>query len=146
MTDDPSGPRLQAASVDLDMLASVLDGDLNRSEGGYLDLTTGDTWPAFVFDADDDFDPDDERWHYVPCQGSRESWQDMQDFIDDHVSDPALATRLGAAIRGRGAFRRFATALGGHDELRFAWLRFKDERAQPRARQWLLDEGLLERP
>lgn len=145
MTDNPSGPRLQAASVDLDMLASVLDGDLNRSEGGYLDLNTGETWPSFVFDGDDGFDPEDDRWHYVPCHGSHGSWQDMRDFVDEHVSDPALATRLGDAITGRGAFRRFGTVLRNHDEIRYAWLRFKDERAQARARQWLLDQGLLDR-
>jgi hypothetical protein len=146
VTHDPFGPRLQAPSVDLDMLASVLDGDPNRSEGGYLDLSTGETWPSFAFDEDDDFDPDDDRWHYVPCQGSRESWQDMQDFIDGHVSDPALAVRLGDAISSRGAFRRFGTVLRDHDEIQHTWLRFKDQRAQAQARKWLLGQGFLDRP
>ena len=146
MTEQPNGTRLTAASVDLDMLAAVLDGDPNRSEGGYLDLSTGETWPAFAFDDDEDFDPDEDRWRYVPCQGSRGPWQDMRDFIDEHVADPALATRLGDAITGRGAFHRFGSILRDQDEIREAWLRFKDERARARSLQWLHDEGILSPP
>lgn len=144
MPQQPQGHRVDPTTVDLDQLASVLDGDPNRSEGGYLDLTTGQTWPAFAFDEDDDFDPDDDRWHYVSCQGSRAAWQDMRDFIDDHITDPALAVRLGDAITGRGAFGRFSYVLRDHDDTRYVWLRFKDERARSRARQWLIDAGLVD--
>jgi len=144
MTEQPPSARLKTTSVDLDMLASILDGDPNRSEGGYLDLTTGEAWPFFAFDEDGDFDPDDDRWHYVPCQGSHGSWQGMCDFIDDHVSDPVLAARLSDATTGRGAFRRFSGIIRDQEEVRDAWLRFKDERARDRARLWLLHEGIVD--
>ena len=143
MTHEPPTIRLQATDVDLDMLASLLDGDPRASEGGYLDLRTGETWPTFAFDEDDEFDPDDDHWHYVPCLGSHAAWQDMRDFIDDHVTDPSLAARLNDAITGRGAFRRFTLVLREHDDIRYAWLGMKDERARARAHQWLLDEGIL---
>lgn len=143
MTDQPLDPRRAAPDFDLDMLASVLDGDPNSSEGGYLDLRTGQTWPAFVFEEDDDFDPEDPRRRYVACEGSRGAWQDMRDFIETQVPDPDLSGRLATAITGRGAFRRFSTVLSDHDEVRYAWLRFRDERARERARSWLVEAGLL---
>lgn len=142
MSDKPPSPRDGMPDVDLEMLAAVLDGDPNASEGGYLDLTTGETWPAFAFDEDDDFDAEDARWRYVPCLGSRGAWQDMRDFVDTQVPDPALADRLSDAITGRGSFHRFNAVLRGHDEIRYSWLHFKDERARARARLWVTEQGL----
>lgn len=144
MTREPHTRRVLSASVDLDQLACVLDGDPNRYEGGYLDLTTGETWPTFVFEDDEDFDPEDERWYYVPCQGSGQPWQDMREFIDEQVVDVALATRFGDAIQGRGAFRRFRDLLRHHPDIASAWLHFRDERARTRALDWLLDERLVD--
>jgi hypothetical protein len=142
------GPRL-GVEIDLDMLASVLDGDPNTSDGGYLDLTTGDTWPGSVFEDggfDEDPKDDPERWHYVPCQGSREGSSDMSDFIDDEVDDAVAQIRLRDAITGRGAFRRFATILHDYPDVRIAWFAYRDSHAHARARQWLIDEGLLAEP
>lgn len=59
-------------------------------------------------------DPDDEdpdRWLAVWCEGSRDAYQDMEDFIDA-LDDDNLAERLAIAISGRGAFRRFRDVLG----------------------------------
>ena len=107
-------------------------------------LTTGETWPTFVFDEDDTFDPEDDRWYYVECEGSHAAWQDMADFIEGHVMDPTLASRLGDAIQGRGAFSRFTGVLREHAAIRRSWQEFRDDRAWARAQQWLLDRGLTE--
>ncbi|GAA2884425.1 hypothetical protein GCM10010472_48190 [Pseudonocardia halophobica] len=65
----------------------------------------------------------------------------MVEFIDT-VPDEGLADRLDGAIRGRGAFRRFADTLrrAREDELS-RWFEFTDERKRGRARAWLADIG-----
>jgi uncharacterized membrane protein YkvA (DUF1232 family) len=72
---------------------------------------------------------------------SRAAYRDMVDFIVT-VADERLADRLHDAIRGRGAFRRFADTLrrAREDELT-RWFEFKDERQRGRARAWLADVG-----
>ncbi len=143
MTEGP-GPRGRP-EVDLDMLASILDGDPRTSAGGWLELTTGMTLPASYFeDGDVDEDPDDapDRWHFVPCQGSQAAWRDMSSFVESEVEDPSARQRLGDAINGRGAFRRFGTIVREYPDLREAWFAYRDERAHERARQWLVDQGL----
>ena len=67
----------------------------------------------------------------------------LRDFIGDEVDDPSTQARLRDAISGRGAFRRFATILHDYPDLRAAWFVHRDRRAHARARQWLVDEGLL---
>jgi hypothetical protein len=84
-----------------------------------LDLTCIDPLPSYV-------------WH-----------QDMADFAE-RISDEQASRRLDRAIRGRGAFRRFRDEL--HHEyphLLPIWYAFRDARAQRRAVDWLVDNGLV---
>ena len=145
MVENPAARR-QLAAVDLFDLAAVLEGDPATGQGGYLDLATGLTWPAEVLEDDETFDSDDPRWYFCPCQGSSGAWQDMSDFVDERVTDPALAARLREDLTGKGAFRRFTRTLRRHEELMYEWLRMKDDRAAARAREWLAQEGLLADP
>jgi hypothetical protein len=148
MVTGPHQPSGQA-EIDLDLLASVLDGDPNATTGGYLDLTTGDTIPDSLFaDGALEEDPEDDpaRWRFVPCQGSRDAWLDMRTFVDDEVADPLARVRLSDAITGRGAFRRFGRVLQDYPDLRTEWFAFRDRGAHARARQWLMDEGLVDAP
>jgi hypothetical protein len=103
----PSG--LRPLAVDLEELASVLEGDPVRG-GGRIDLTNGDVWHESPFaDHVDDEDLDDEdRWLWVEAS-SDAGWWDMSGFVDT-VDDPALADRLHPAIHGRRPFRRFRTS------------------------------------
>jgi len=60
------------------------------------------------------------------------------------VSDDAAGRRLGRAIRGWGAFRRFKDELfEEHPDLVSAWHDFHDARANRRAVEWLHGQGLI---
>lgn len=128
--------------VDLDMLGDVL-GDAN---GGYLDLATGTAWPFEIVEdgqvegLDPHEDPDPALWLEVPGTGSHEAYRDMVDFATD-IIDPPVKGDLMAALDGRGAFRRFQSALDRHERYRVHWRVFSAERTSGRARAWLAQEG-----
>jgi len=93
-----------------------LEGD-PLSGSGRLDLNTGEVWPAAAIEyaretgeEDEDTSEDPDRWLWVRNTGSRAGYRDMAEFIDT-VTDPDRADRLGIAIQGRGAFRRFKDTL-----------------------------------
>jgi hypothetical protein len=70
-------------------------------------------------------------------------YQDMADFAAG-ISDERAGRRLGRAIDGKGAFRRFRAEL--HEEypdLLPAWYAFRDARAARRAVEWLADNELI---
>ena len=83
-------------------------------------------------------DPD--KWLWVHCEGSRDSYRDMERFIGT-VRDPGRADRLEIAISGRGAFRRFKDVLGRWSGELERWYVFSAERQRGRARAWLADAG-----
>jgi hypothetical protein len=94
---------LRPIAVDLEELASVLEGDPVHG-GGRIDLTTGDVRRVSPYDDRVDLDAeeldDPERWLWVEA-GSDDGWRDMAEFAAS-VADPALAQRLGRAIQGAG--------------------------------------------
>lgn len=142
---DGSTPMLRALTVDLEQLSAVLEGDPMNGDG-YLDLTTGEAWPAELLDpamageAAIDIEEDPDRWLLVTSEGSRAGYRDMEFFIDG-VGDADLAERLSRAISGRGAFRRFRDRVADQPELFTRWQGFSDERRLGRARRWLADKG-----
>ena len=81
------------------------------------------------------------RFLRVPEADSREGYEEMQAFIET-VSSPWLQERLWAAIRGRGAFRRFKDVLAGAPAERERWFAFKGDRLRQRVLAWLADEGI----
>jgi hypothetical protein len=138
-------PMLRPPSMNLEELAMVLEGDPVQG-GGRIDLTTGEVWPQAaldyaeeVGDATGEVD-DPERWLWVDSEGSRESYTDMEWFIE-HLDDPGIADRLSIAITGRGAFRRFEDTLSRWPDLMTRWHAFSAERQRGRARRWLADQG-----
>jgi Uncharacterised protein family (UPF0158) len=139
-------PMLRALSVDLDELASVLEGDPVHG-GGRIDLRTGEVWPQAAIDyvreeSDDDEDADDDpqHWLHVHCEGSARSYRDMELFVRT-ISDPGRADRLAIAIQGRGAFRRFKDVLARWPDELDRWFAFSEERQRGRARSWLAVAG-----
>ena len=70
-------------------------------------------------------------------------YQDMADFADG-ISDSAAGRQLMQSLQGRGAFRRFKNQVYEHSELISAWHALRDVRAQRRAVEWLLDQGLID--
>lgn len=137
-----AGRVLRSLPVDLEELSGLLEGDPAWG-GGRIDLGTGECRPA-VADTDESGDEDEpegtERWLHVPCEGSRDAYRDMEDFITT-VDDQDLARYLGIAIQGPGAFRRFKDMLATSPaQLQRYWL-FSAERQHGRARAWLADQG-----
>jgi hypothetical protein len=96
-----------------------IDGE-NPVEIDELDLISSDPIPSYVW------------------------YQDMADFAAG-VTDGAAGRRLADALQGRGAFRRFKVQLYEHLPALIApWHAFRDVRAQRRAVDWLLDQGLID--
>ena len=137
-----SAPPGTPLPVDLEDLSDLLEASLGE-EGGRIDLQTGEVWRASTIDyfteeeldESPDFD-DPERWLYVDPEGSDEAYRDMEDFIAT-VDDGGRADRLGIAIDGRGAFRRFKDTISRWPDEQERWYRFSDERKRGRAREWL---------
>lgn len=131
--------------IDLDMLASLLHSDPARSEGGLVDLRTGETYPAEVLDPavsgiELAIDDEPDRWLAVEPIGPREGWNDMALFTESQ-RDPVVHERLVRAIEGRGAFRRFRDQVG-RAGLMSAWNPFSTDREIGRAREFLAERGI----
>lgn len=136
-------PMLRPLPVDLEELAMILEGD-PVDGGGRIDLRTGEVWPQSAIEYAEEVgeieeDDDPERWLWVPCEGSRDGYRDMEWFID-HLDDEAFADQLARAISGRGAFRRFKDRLSERPELITRWHAFSNDRQRGRARSWLAGE------
>jgi len=134
----------KALNIDLDELCSAME-DSSYAHEYYLDLETGDI--LFLSDYMDDeeteklrdkIDEESDRYELKPKAESHEGYEDMQDFIAT-VEDEHLAELLDVAINGKGAFRRFKDVLLGYPKERERWFKFKDDRMQERALEWLDD-------
>ena len=133
--------------VDLDWVATVLEGDPMRSQGAFLDLTTGEVVHSSMIDfvaADGEgsatmlAEPD--RWLFLPSLGSRAVRQDMADFAAMITYLP-LRKRIVEAIEGLGAFHRFRDLIY-QEGLVEEWHAFSDSRRIARAREFLADLGV----
>lgn len=140
-------PVARTAPIDLDELSSLLEGDYEESSMVYVDLVTGDAYggdvtdPAIVGeDAVIDVDAEPDRWAWLERTGSRDAWEDMQEFAL-RQRDRALRDRLTHAIEGNGAFRRFRDLVHG-EGLAEQWQIFSDDRRWGRARDALADAGI----
>lgn len=78
---------------------------------------------------------------------SREQYRWMERFIDS-VEDADLQGRLGVAIDGKGAFRRFKDVLMQFPVERERWFSFRSERLRSNMETWLSAHGIVpvERP
>lgn len=138
-------PMLRPLPVDLEELAMVLEGDPVEG-GGLIDLSTGEVLPRSYLDYADEMSDDTEdhedpdRWLDVESEGSHDGYRDMVLFIEQ-VDDEAIADRLGIAIEGRGAFRRFKETLSRWPDLMTEFHAFPNERQRGRARAWLAGHG-----
>jgi Uncharacterised protein family (UPF0158) len=135
-------PLLRPVGVDLEELASLLEGD-SFGRGGRVDLKTGECWPDSLDYQDDEVDDDidqNDRWLYVECVGSHDGYQDMELFIAT-LDKPEIADRLQIAISGKGAFGRFKDVLSRRPEELDRYYLLSNERQRGRARAWLAAEG-----
>lgn len=85
------------------------------------------------------------RYLALPHPDSREAYTDLEEFIAT-LKDGRLANHLSAAIRGRGAFRRFKDVLLDYPEEEKRWFEFKSARLQNRVKEWLESEDIIAIP
>ena len=130
--------------IDLDELCEAMENSSYEHEY-YLDLETGEI--LFLSEYTDDeeteklrdrIDEEPDRYERISKAESQEGYEDMQDFITT-VKDEHLAELLEVAINGKGAFRRFKDVLINYPEEREGWFKFKDDRMEERALEWLDD-------
>lgn len=142
--DGQEPPDLALIPIDLFILSHILEGGDDDSPGYRLNARTGQIFSEDPEGYEGVPEPpdweDDEVWLELDAIWPRQAWQDMADFIDT-VEDPAFAERLNAAIRGKGAFRRFGD-ITYDTEYESRWVLFSDEREAGRARHWLAERGL----
>ena len=130
--------------IDLDELCSAME-DSSYEHEYYLDLEAGEI--LFISDYMDDeetsevkdrIEEDSDRYERIPKAEFHEGYRDMVDFIAT-VDNERLAELLEVAINGKGDFRRFRDVLLNYPEEREKWFKFKDERMEERAMEWLDD-------
>jgi len=133
--------------IDLDELCFVME-DSSYEHNYYLDLKTGEILLISEYMDDeeieklrDKIDENRDLYERVPKAEPHEGYQDMEDFIAT-VEDKHVAELLEVAIDGKGAFRRFKDVLVRYPEERERWFRFKDERMEEKASEWLNDIGI----
>ena len=80
---------------------------------------------------------------YMPIEAvpSRIQYQWLDEFIRT-IDDPALRTRLEAAINGKGAFRRFKDILLTLPDERRRWFEFRDQMMRKRIIEWVSEQGV----
>ncbi|MCL0082077.1 UPF0158 family protein [Dehalococcoidia bacterium] len=133
--------------IDLDEVCWAME-DTSYEHDYYLDLKTGEI--LFISDDMDNeeteklrdkIDETPDRYEAIPKVEPHEGYEDMEGFIAT-VEHEHLAELLEVAIDGKGAFRRFKDVLARYPEERERWFRFKDERMEQRALEWLDDIGI----
>jgi hypothetical protein len=83
---------------------------------------------------------DDGDYVQLPSRYDIHEYSIMERFCST-ISKPKVADDLFRSISGKGAFRRFKTAIRRHG-IEDAWYRFKDEAYKEIAREWCEENGL----
>ena len=137
----------QVVPVDLEMLSTLLEGGLDLSTGGYVDLRTGQVYDDSATDpmmvgegATINVEEEPDHWLRVNRTGSRHAWRDMAAFAEQQ-HDEALRGRLERVIEGKGAFSRFRDLVHG-ENLNEEWYTFSTDRQIGRAREFIADNGI----
>ena len=137
----------ELSSFDLDEIATALADQSGYEQRWLIDPDSGEIvfWTEDGgIDGQTPVDLDDLDLLWIQPLPSYIWYQDMVDFAE-LVSDERAGRRLGRALQGGGAFRRFKDEL--HEEypdLLPAWYAFRDARARRRAVDWLVDNSLID--
>ncbi len=137
----------KALNIDIEELCAAME-DGSYEHEYYLDLDSGEVLLLSEYVGDEEtgeleeqIEENSDRYERIPRAESHEGYRDMVDFIVT-LENEHLAELLGVAIDGKGAFRRFKDVLLDHPEEEERWFRFKDERMEARALEWLGDIGV----
>lgn len=138
---------LDVSSLDLDEIATALADQTDYDHAWLINPQTGEVvfWTRDTgIDGNTPVDLDELDLIPIDPLPSYIWYQDMVDFAEG-ISDEQAGRRLGRAIQGKGAFRRFKDEL--HEEypdLLPAWYAFRDARAARRAIDWLTGHSLID--
>jgi Uncharacterised protein family (UPF0158) len=138
---------LELGGIDVEEIATALADQTDYEHRWLFDPRTGQVafWTSDTgIDGENPVEIDELDLIPIEPLPSYVWYQDMADFAGG-ISDSAAGQRLAAALHGPGAFRRFKNQLyQHHPELISPWHAFRDIRAQHRAVDWLLDQGLID--
>ena len=130
--------------IDLGELCDAMENSSFENEY-FLDIETGEI--LFISEYMDDeeteklkdkIEEEFERYEQIPKAESHDGYRDMEDFIAT-MENKHLTELLEVAINGKGAFRRFKDVLLNYPKERERWFKFKDDRMEERALEWLDD-------
>ena len=138
---------LDLGGIDVEEIATALADQTDYDHRWLVDPRTGDVsfWTSDTgIDGENPVELDELDLIPIDPLPSYVWYQDMADFADG-ISDIAAGRHLTKSLRGPGAFRRFKNQVyERHPELIAAWHALRDARAQRRAVEWLLDQGLID--
>jgi len=138
---------LDLSRIDVEEIADALADQTDYEHRWLIDPRTGEVvfWTSDTgVDGRNPVEIDELDLIAIDPVASRVWHQDMVDFADG-ISDSAARRRLRESLQGRGAFRRFKREVyEHHPKLISAWHALRDIRAQRRAVEWLLDQGLID--
>ncbi len=138
---------LELGGIDVEEIATALADQADYEHRWLVDPGTGQVafWSSDTgIDGENPVEIDELDLIPIDPLPSYVWFQDMADFTDG-VSDSAAGRHLTQSLQGRGAFRRFKNQIyEHHPELISAWHALRDVRAQRRAVEWLLDQGLID--
>jgi hypothetical protein len=138
---------LDLGGIDIEEIATALADQTDYEHRWLIDPRTGQVafWTRDTgIDGENPVDIDELDLIPIDPLPSYVWYQDMADFADG-ISDRAASRRLTQSLQGRGVFRRFKNEIyEHHPELVSVWHALRDVRAQRRAVEWLLDQGLID--
>ncbi len=138
---------LDLGGIDIQEIATALADQTNNEHRWLIDPRTGQVafWTSDTgIDGESPVEIDELDLIPIDPLPSYVWFQDMADFAHG-ISDSAAGRRLTQSLQGRGAFRRFKNQVyEHHPELISPWRALRDVRAQRRAVEWLLDQGLID--
>ena len=89
----------------------------------------------------DCIESESKRYIPIPCEDSKEPYDDMSDFIET-LNGEGLKEKLYIAITGPGVFRRFKDVLLDYPAERETWFKFREDRTRKRVFRWLESNGI----
>ena len=138
---------LELGGIDVEEIATALADQTDYEHRWLIDPRTGELafWTSDTgIDGQNPVEIDELDLTPIDPLPSSVWYQDMADFADG-ISDSAARRQLTLSLQGRGAFRRFKNEVyERHPELIAAWHALRDARAQRRAVEWLLVQGLID--
>ena len=145
MVDQEQGlpPPMRDVPVDWEALEDAFENNAPEVHS-YLHLDTGEVLRVVDGIADPEMHAriaSDQNYLRVDPVSSREQYRWMERFIP-MVEDPELRERLGRAIDGKGAFRRFKDVLMSYGPDRERWFAFRSERLRVFMEAWMSAHAL----